>query len=71
MPMGRGFNLWEPFELWKQLKKIAPMFRRVPPQGPAAGDGSERGPPGHDDPPREYRSDQQNRARRTPDKLKS
>lgn len=28
MPMGRGFDLWELVSLWRQVRKIWPVFRR-------------------------------------------
>lgn len=71
MPMGRGLNLWELIELWKQLKRLGPMFRRWPPGGPAAGAGPGSGSPGSGTSPREYRSDQQGRAGTTKDETKS
>ncbi|MFO1171670.1 MAG: hypothetical protein U1E49_11945 [Hyphomicrobiaceae bacterium] len=29
MPMGSGFNLWEMVDLWKQVRKIWPVFRQA------------------------------------------
>ena len=42
MPMGRGFNVWELFELWKQVRRLWPVYRQVL-RGKSAVNGAKDG----------------------------
>lgn len=66
MPMGRGFNLWELVGLWKQVRKLWPVYRQVLRGETQANDPHDGGP--HDSgAPGSSPPGQPSRPRRSPD----